>query len=148
MHAEERSRPITFHKGEVLPVEPNTVGRQAGPRRYPHKGGNALDAFGNVGVIMVNPTGGTMGAFYMGMKARGLEIIYPVGLEKLIPSVEEAAQYGGTMAISKAIGCKAGMACVATEGPSRKSTPWRRSSTYRPSTLHRAAGAAPRAPSP
>ena len=37
----------------------------------------------------------------MGMKARGLEIIYPVGLEKLIPSVEEAARYGGTMALAK-----------------------------------------------
>jgi hypothetical protein len=53
----------------------------------------------------------------MGMKARGLEIIYPMGLEKLIPSVEEAARYGGTMAIGKAIGCKAGMACVADGRP-------------------------------
>jgi hypothetical protein len=54
-----------------------------------------------------------MGQFYMSMKARGLEIIYPVGLEKLIPSVELAAQYGGTMTLGKTIGARVGMACVA-----------------------------------
>jgi len=117
LDAGERAKPITLHKGEVLPVEPNTVADKMGPGDILLKGGNALDAFGNVGVVMVNPVGGTMGAFYMGMKARGLEIIYPVGLEKLIPSVEEAARYGGTMAIGKAIGCKAGMACVADGRP-------------------------------
>jgi len=117
LDAGERSRPITFHKGEVLPVEPGTVADKLGPGDILIKGGNALDAFGNIGVVMVNPTGGTMGQFYMGMKSRGLEIIYPVGLEKLVPSVEEAARYGGTMAIDKAIGCKAGMACVADGRP-------------------------------
>jgi len=49
----------------------------------------------------------------MAMKARGLEIIYPVGLEKMIPSVEVAAQYAGTMALGRTIGARAGMACVA-----------------------------------
>ena len=53
----------------------------------------------------------------MPMKARGLEIIYPVGLEKLIPSVEEAARYGGTLAVGKAIGIPVGMACVSDGRP-------------------------------
>jgi hypothetical protein len=117
LDAGERTRPVTFHKGEILPVEPNSVADKLGPGDILLKGGNALDAFGNVGVVLVNPSGGTMGVFYMGMKARGLEIIYTVGLEKLIPSVEEAARYGGTMAVGKAIGCKAGLACVADGRP-------------------------------
>lgn len=54
-----------------------------------------------------------MGQFYMAMKARGLEIIYPVGLEKLIPSVEIAARYGGILNLDKSIGARVGMACVA-----------------------------------
>lgn len=117
LDAGDRAKPVTFHKGEVLPVEPNTVADKLGRGDILLKGGNALDAFGNVGVLMANPAGGTMGQFYMGMKARGLEIIYPIGLEKLIPSVEEAARYGGTMALDKAIGCRVGMACVADGRP-------------------------------
>lgn len=117
LDAGERAKPITLHKGEILPVEPTSVADKLGPGDIVLKGGNALDAFGNVGVVMVNPAGGTMGSFYMGMKARGLEIIYTVGLEKLIPSVEEAARYGGTMMIGKSIGCKAGLACVADGRP-------------------------------
>ena len=110
---EERIKPVTFHKGQVLPVEPGTVLDKLSPGDILLKGANALDSSGNVGVIMASPVGGTMGQFYMAMKARGLEIIYPVGLEKLIPSVELAAQYGGTMTLGKTIGARVGMACVA-----------------------------------
>jgi len=117
IQAEDRLKPYTFHKGEVLPVEPGTVIDKLGPGDILLKGANAIDAFGNLGVLMASANGGTMGQFYMPMKARGLEIIYPVGLEKLIPSVEEAARYGGTLAIGKAIGIPVGMACVADGRP-------------------------------
>jgi hypothetical protein len=49
----------------------------------------------------------------MTMKAQGGKIIYAVGLEKLIPSVEEAARYGGRLSLGRSIGAKVGMACVA-----------------------------------
>jgi hypothetical protein len=111
--AEERTKPVTFHMGKPLPVEPGEVLDKLGAGDILLKGANAIDAEGNVGVIMASPVGGTMGQFYMAMKARGLEIIYPVGLEKMIPSVEAAAQFGGTVALGKTIGARAGMACVA-----------------------------------
>jgi len=111
--AEERTQPVTFHKGEPLAVEPGAVLDKLGPGDILLKGGNALDGDGNVGVCMASPTGGTMGQFYMAMKARGLEIIYPIGLEKMIPSVEAAAQFGGTQSLGKTIGTRVGMACVA-----------------------------------
>jgi hypothetical protein len=110
---EDRTRPVTFHKGKALPVEPNAVLDKLSAGDILLKGANALDPYGNVGVLMASPVGGTMGQFYMAMKARGLEIIYPVGLEKMIPSVEVAAQYAGTMALGRTIGARVGMACVA-----------------------------------
>ncbi|MDQ5985626.1 MAG: hypothetical protein CSYNP_01340 [Syntrophus sp. SKADARSKE-3] len=113
LSAEDRIKPVTFHKGEILPVEPGTVLNDLKPGDILLKGANAIDPNGNVGVFMASPTGGTMGQFYMAMKARGLEIIYPVGLEKLIPSVEIAARYGGTLNLEKSIGAPVGMACVA-----------------------------------
>lgn len=109
----ERTRPVTFHKGEILPVEPNTVLDKLAPGDILLKGANAIDPNGNVGVVMANPTGGTMGQFYMALKARGVDIIYPVGLEKMIPSVETAAQYGGILTLGQTIGARVGMACVA-----------------------------------
>jgi hypothetical protein len=113
MPAGMRAKPITFHKGEVLDVEPGSVIDKLTPGDILIKGANAVDPFGNVGVLMAGPTGGTMGQFYMALKAKGVATIYAVGLEKLIPSVEEAARYGGTMLLGRSIGCKAGMALVA-----------------------------------
>ena len=110
---EERTKPVTFHKGKPLPVEPGSVLDKLTAGDILLKGANAIDGEGNVGVIMASPVGGTMGQFYMAMKARGLEIIYPVGLEKMIPSVELAAQFGGTLTFGKTIGARVGMACVA-----------------------------------
>ncbi len=109
----QRTKPVTFHKGEVLEVEPGDVIDKLVPGDVLIKGANAVDPFGNVGVVMAGPGGGTMGQFYMPLKAQGVATIYPVGLEKLIPSVEEAALYGGKMLLGRTIGCRAGMACVA-----------------------------------
>jgi hypothetical protein len=110
---DDRIKPMIFHKGKVLEVEPASVLDKLSSGDILLKGANAIDHQGNVGVIMANPMGGTMGQFYMAMKARGLETIYPVGLEKMIPSVEIAAQFGGTLTLGKTIGARVGMACVA-----------------------------------
>lgn len=50
------------------------------------KGANALDPFGNIGILIGDPQGGTIGQALGIIKARGVEMIVPVGLEKLIPS--------------------------------------------------------------
>lgn len=110
---EERIKPVIFHKGKAIEAEPVSVLDKLAPGDILLKGANAIDHQGNVGVLMASPVGGTMGQFYLAMKARGLEIIYPVGLEKMIPSVELAAQFGGTLTLGKTIGALVGMACVA-----------------------------------
>lgn len=110
-----RIQPITFYKDEVLSVDPAELIGKLGPNDVVLKGANAIDHKGNVGVVMASPVGGTMGQFYMAMKAQGVKILYPVGLEKLVPSVELAAKFGGRLAIDRSIGAKVGIACV-TDG--------------------------------
>lgn len=110
-----RLRPVTFHKNQLLDAEPSTIIDELGPGDIMLKGANAIDHTGHVGVIMANPMGGTMGQFYLPMKVRGATIIYPVGLEKMILSVEEASRMGGLRTIERSIGAPVGMVCV-TDG--------------------------------
>jgi hypothetical protein len=58
------------------------------------KGVNAIDPQGKVGVLIGNAVeGGTIGRVIAARKKNGFTIIYPVGLEKLIPiSIEEASE--------------------------------------------------------
>ncbi len=107
-----RTKPVVFYKGKTLNEEPGAVIDKLAPGDVLLKGANAVDPYGNVGVAMASDTGGTMGQFYMALKAKGVETIYPVGLEKLIPSVTDAARLGGVMKLGKSIGAVVGMACV------------------------------------
>lgn len=113
LHAGIRRQPIAFHKGKIMTVDPGTLIDKLGPNDIVIKGGNAVDYQGYVGVLMASPVGGTMGQFYMAMKAQGIRTIYAVGLEKLIPSVEEAARAGGRLKLERTIGANVGLACVA-----------------------------------
>lgn len=59
------------------------------------KGGNAIDPQGNAGVLTSGLTGGTIGMAWPVVTARGSHLIMPIGLEKLIPSVIDAAKHTG-----------------------------------------------------
>ncbi len=59
------------------------------------KGGNAIDAQGNAGIFTSGLTGGTIGMAWPVVTARGSHLIMPIGLEKLIPSVIDAARHTG-----------------------------------------------------
>jgi len=64
-----------------------------GPKDVYVKGVNAIDPQGKVGVLIGNQVeGGTIGRVIAAQKEKNFTIIYPVGLEKLIPiSIQEAA---------------------------------------------------------
>jgi len=63
-----------------------------GPKDVYVKGVNAIDPQGKAGVLIGNEVeGGTIGKVISAQKQKGFTIIYPVGLEKLIPvSIQEA----------------------------------------------------------
>jgi hypothetical protein len=112
LHSGIRIQPITFHKDEILNVDPGTLIGKLGSEDVLLKGANAVDHNGNVGVVMASPVGGTIGEFYMAMKAQGAHIVYPVGLEKMISSVEAAAKFGGRLNLGRTIGAPVGLVCV------------------------------------
>jgi hypothetical protein len=93
-----RQQPFCLHNG--VPVETDWLdfvrSLQSGDIFI--KGANAVDAFGRVGILMANEYGGTIGQSFGLLRARGIEIIVPVGLEKMIPSCTEA---GKGMGINK-----------------------------------------------
>ena len=61
------------------------------------KGVNALDPQGNAGVLIGSMAEGTIGRIVGAAKKRNFKIIYPVGLEKLIPvSIEKASKETGS----------------------------------------------------
>jgi hypothetical protein len=64
-----------------------------GPKDVYVKGVNAIDPQEKVGVLIGNEVeGGTIGKVIAAQKQKGFTVIYPVGLEKLIPvSIQEAA---------------------------------------------------------
>jgi hypothetical protein len=73
------------------------------------KGANALDHTGMVGVLASNNTGGTIGGAWGTLMQRGIEIVCPVGLEKLIPDVREAVEFMKGKATDEAMGDKVGL---------------------------------------
>jgi len=77
------------------------------------KGGNAVDPEGNVGVLLASDVGGTVGQMIGTVSARGAHLVAPIGLEKLIADVPEAARHcGGIAGLDHADGIPVGMAVL------------------------------------
>jgi len=89
----------TWHvikKGKVLEgADSNVEILHFGPEDVFVKGANAVDSQGTAGIYVASVKGGTIGMAWPIVTPRGCELIVPVGLEKLIPSVIEAAKHTG-----------------------------------------------------
>ncbi len=91
--------PCSWHvvyKGKVVEgADSNAEILKFGPEDVFIKGANAIDLQGNAGIMASNLKGGTIGMCWPVVTARGSQLIIPVGLEKLVPSVIEAAKHTG-----------------------------------------------------
>jgi hypothetical protein len=101
---EDRVGARFFHKGETVQMESRDFLKTLERGDVVIKGGNAVDLEGNAGVLVGNETGGTIGALLGIACVRGIPVIMPVGLEKLIPSVSEAAAGWGQLTLTYAMG--------------------------------------------
>lgn len=111
---EERIQPIVIEDGKIKEVPwTEALGDMKAGDVFV-KGGNALDLQGNVGVMVAHPQGGTIGAALPILSARGVDLILPVGLEKLVPSVPLAAKEGGIQKIDYSLGMSCGLIPVST----------------------------------
>ena len=72
------------------------------------KGANAVDPDGNIGVFAADKAGGTVGGIWPTITARGAHWVAPVSLERLIPSVIEAARHCGNHLWDYTMGQSAG----------------------------------------
>lgn len=73
------------------------------------KGADAVDHEGNAAAFMAHPEGGTIGWAIGTILARGIKLIVPVGLEKLIPSVKQAVGLCGQQTFDYCQGLRVGM---------------------------------------
>jgi len=102
--AKDRLTPMIFEGGELSMRSMGEVLADFGPDDCFIKGANSLDLDGNIGILASHPQGGTIGAAWATVIARGSHFIAPVGLEKLIPSVLEAAKVTGQLSWQKSWG--------------------------------------------
>jgi hypothetical protein len=73
------------------------------------KGGNAVDHTGLAAVLASDNMGGTIGAAWGPVMQRGIKLVVPIGLEKLVPDVREAVEFMAGHPIDEAIGDKAAL---------------------------------------
>lgn len=101
-------------KGELVQMEARDFYKTLEKGDVVIKGGNAVDDQGNAGVLVGNETGGTIGALIGIACVRGIPLIMPVGLEKLIPSVAQAATGWGQLTLEYSMGLPCWLTPVTT----------------------------------
>jgi len=104
--------PIILHKGQVV----NKTIREALDDFHREtvviKGANAVDPQGHIGIVTSGFDGGTVAAIWGTVTSQGLNIIAPVGLEKLVSSVCDSSIYTGAKTFDYTMGADFGMYCV------------------------------------
>ena len=104
--------PIIYHKGEKSSKTLKEALEDFHTETALIKGANAVDANGNAAVIAAGFDGGTMGATIGTAVSQGLKYIVPVGLEKLVPSVDTCTAFTGAKTFDYTIGADFGMFCI------------------------------------
>lgn len=109
--AREKPPIVLLKRGIVIPPPPtmSEMLRDFKSDSVVIKGANAIDVEGNAGVLVAHPEGGMTGWAIGAILARGICLITPVGLEKLIPSVKQAVSLCGQETFDYCPGKKVGM---------------------------------------
>lgn len=107
----EKGPILVLNRGKIEPPAPtmSELLREFGGGSVFIKGANAVDPERNAAVFMAHPEGGTIGWSIGTIIARGIHLIVPVGLEKLIPSVKEAVPHCGQRTFDYCMGMKVGL---------------------------------------
>jgi len=106
--------PNVLYKGEPSSVTFEEAFQDFHPDTVVIKGGNAIDAEGNVGIVTSGFDGGTVPRVLGYLTSTGLNFITPVGLEKMVPSVIEGCKAVGAKKFDYSLGANFGMFHIAT----------------------------------
>jgi len=105
---DDRLGPWVFKNGNLDETPALVVLDQFTAHDVSVKGANAVDPDGNIGVFAADKAGGTVGGIWPTITARGAHWVAPVSLERLIPSVIEAARHCGNHLWDYTMGQSAG----------------------------------------
>ncbi|EHQ90062.1 hypothetical protein [Desulfosporosinus youngiae] len=105
----QKTPPYVICKGQALNVSWNDYLPKLQSGDIFIKGGNAVDHTGLAAVMVSSLTGGTIGAAQGILYARGIELIVPIGLEKMVPDVRAAVEFMTKSTVDEAIGLKVGL---------------------------------------
>ena len=105
---DDRLGPWVFKNGNLDETPAPVVLDQFTAYDVSVKGANAVDPDGNIGVFAADKAGGTVGGIWPTITARGAHWVAPVSLERLIPSVIEAARHCGNHLWDYTMGQSAG----------------------------------------
>jgi len=106
---DKRLKPISLVNGQPVDQPWNEILNDFTKGDLFIKGANAIDVDGNVGVIVADRRGGTIGLAYGTVIARGATFICPVSIGKLVPDVFAGAAGLGTDAVDLVMGMPVGM---------------------------------------
>lgn len=114
--AKDRLPEVVLKNGKVVKERPVEIVKKMKAADVFIKGANALDIDGIAGVMMASETGGTVADVLGVIKARGINLIIPVGLEKLIPySINDISNVAGIFEVDCSLGIPVGIMPVAGE---------------------------------
>lgn len=112
----ERMKEVVLEKGKVIDEKLEEVVLRMGRGDVFVKGGNALDFDGIAGVMLASKTGGTIGSVLGILKSRGVDLIIPIGLEKLVPySITEVSRKTGIYETDLSTGIPVGIMPISGE---------------------------------
>jgi hypothetical protein len=111
---EDRMGPWVFRDGRPVEETADSALAEFTATDVSIKGANAIDPDGNAGILVQGDAGGTIGSIWPTLAARGSYLIQPVSLERLIPSVIEAANRCGNRLFKYVMGAMVGLIPVVT----------------------------------
>ncbi|MFP4456371.1 MAG: hypothetical protein ACLFPS_01805 [Clostridia bacterium] len=104
-----RKDPLVLIEGEKSDQNWLDVVKTFGKEDLFIKGANGFDLYGRAGIMVAGAGGGTIGKSYGHIVSAGSTLIIPVGMEKLVPSLEDVNLYTGIDSIDYSIGKKSGV---------------------------------------
>ncbi|MHA2061156.1 MAG: hypothetical protein ACW963_02560 [Candidatus Sifarchaeia archaeon] len=106
---------VAFVRGELREIKTNEIVKEMKAGDVFIKGGNAVDLFYNSGILIGADHGGTIGNSIGQIIAKGIELVCPVGLEKLIMTpVDEVSALAGITRVNYSTGMPCGLFAVTT----------------------------------
>ena len=103
-HDDTKMMPFVLKDGKLSEVHQKAALVEFKPGDVFIKGANAVDTKGDIGILAAAQHGGSVHDAWFAIVGRGGHFICPVGLEKLILSVNEAAQKCGLFRFKYSIG--------------------------------------------